>query len=95
MISSGIRLVAWDDLKCKHIQPIKKHGNIVAAKITVYAGSDEQYYSLISPEAYHALDEWLEFRRKSGEQVTDESWLMRNLWDLTTPTGGPRTCIDP
>ena len=93
MISSGIRLGAWDDLKYKHIQSTEKDGNIVAAKIIVYAGSEEQYYSFISPEAYHALNEWVDVRKKSGEKVTDESWLMRNLWDVTTPTGGPRGLI--
>jgi integrase len=95
MSSSGIRVGAWDDLKWKHIKPIEQGGNIVAAaaKIIVYAGSDEQYYSFISAEAYQALDEWMNFRKKSGEKVTDESWLMRNLWDVTTPTGGPRGLI--
>jgi len=93
MISSGIRLGAWDDLKYKHIKPIIQNGNIVAAKIIVYAGSDEQYYSFISAEAYQALDEWMDFRKKSGEKIIDESWLMRNLWDVTTPTGGPRGLI--
>lgn len=33
MISSGIRLAAWDDLKYKHIQPIYKDEVIIAAKI--------------------------------------------------------------
>ena len=51
MISSGIRLAAWDDLKYKHIQPIERNGNIVAAKIIVYPGSEEEYYSFISPES--------------------------------------------
>jgi integrase len=91
MLSSGIRLAAWDDLKIKHIKPIKdKEGAVVAAKIIVYAGSDEQYYSFITPEAYSALNEWVEFRRVSGERITEESWLLRNLWDVTTPSGGPR-----
>jgi site-specific recombinase XerC len=95
MSSSGIRVGAWDDLKWKHIKPIEQGGNIVAAaaKIIVYAGSDEQYNSFISAEAYQALNEWMDFRKKSGEKVTDESWLMRNLWDVTTPTGGPRGLI--
>jgi len=29
MVSSGIRLVAWDHLKWKHITPIEKDGNII------------------------------------------------------------------
>ncbi len=93
MVSSGIRLAAWDDLKLKHVQPIEKDGNVVAAKIIVYAGSDEQYYSFITPEAYISLKEWVDFRKNSGEKVTDESWLLRNLWDVTTPSRGPRGLV--
>src|SRR5215208_6955272 len=39
MISSGIRLGAWDYLKWKHIVPIMDdNGEVLAAKIIVYAG---------------------------------------------------------
>ncbi len=37
MISSGIRLGAWDYFKWDHIRPIEKVGKVVAAKIIVYA----------------------------------------------------------
>jgi len=99
MILCGMRLGAWNDLQYKHIQPIKRgdegEGNeqIVAAKITIYAGSDEQYTSFITKEAYQAIEEWMDYRRKCGEQITDESWLVRNLWDVTTPSGGPRGLV--
>jgi integrase len=94
MISCGMRLGAWNDLQYKHIQTVKnEEKNIVAAKITIYAGSDEQYTAFISKEAYRAIEEWMDFRRNSGEQVTDESWLLRNLWDVTTPSGGPRGLV--
>lgn len=55
MFSSGIRLGAWNYLKWKHIVPIP-NGNGVA-KIIVYAGEPEEYYSFISAEAYNALKE--------------------------------------
>ncbi len=93
MISSGIHLAAWNDLKFKHIQPYIKDGNTIAAKITVYPGSEEQYYSFITPEACSALREWQDFRKSSGEVITNESWLLRNLWDSTTPSGGPRGLV--
>jgi hypothetical protein len=49
MISSGIRIGAWDFLKWKHVIPIENNnGSIVAAKIIVYAGEPEQYYSFIT-----------------------------------------------
>jgi integrase len=93
MVSSGIRLGAWDDLQFKHIQVIEINNKIAAAKIKVYAGSDEQYESFITPEAYSALMEWRHYRQCSGEKITEESWLMRNLWDVTTPSGGPRGLV--
>ena len=27
------------------------------------------------------------YRKQSGEKITGDSWLMRNLWDVTTPKG--------
>jgi hypothetical protein len=91
MCSSGIRLGAWEYLKWKHVEPIRRRdrgddGNrIVAAKIIVYAGEKEQYFSFITPEAFEALEEWMEYRRTSGEDINGESWLMRTVWDTTTP----------
>jgi integrase len=93
MISSGIRLAAWDDLKFKHIQPIERNGQIVAGKIIVYPGSEEQYYSFITQEACNNLNEWKDYRKNNGETITDESWVLRNLWDVTTPSGGPRGLV--
>ena len=52
MGSSGIRLGAWDYLRWKDIQPIERQGKVVAAKIIVYAGEHDEYYSFITPEAY-------------------------------------------
>jgi integrase len=60
----------------------------VAARITVYAGENEQYYSYITPEALKALQEWMDYRRQAGEQITPDSWVMRDLWDTGFPSGG-------
>jgi integrase len=87
MSSSGIRLSAWDYIKWKHIIPLSRNGRIVAAKILVYAEDDDEYFSFISQEAFEALQDWINYRKASGEEVTSESWLMRNLWDVTTPKG--------
>ena len=81
MLSSGIRVGSWESLRWRDIIPIEQDGNIVAAKIIVYSGDPEQYFSFISPEAYFALNEWMTFRASQGEKVTKESYLMRDLWD--------------
>jgi hypothetical protein len=77
--SSGIRLGAWDYLRWKDVEPIIENEEIVTAKLTVYDGTDEQYTTFITPEAYGSLKQWIEFREKSGERVTGESWLMAEL----------------
>lgn len=82
MASSGIRLGAWDYLKWGHIRPIiGKEGEILAAKVIVYAEEEEEYFSFISKEAYQYLKEWIDYRSFSGESINDESWVMRDLWD--------------
>ena len=65
----------------KDILPIEPHGKIVAAKIIVYAGDDEEYFSFISPESYNELRKWMKFRHESGEEICGNSWVMRQLWD--------------
>jgi len=87
MTSSGIRLSAWNYLKWNHIAPVLRDDQIVAARIQVYADDDDEYFSFITREAFNALDEWMTYRKQSGEKITGDSWLMRNLWDVTTPKG--------
>lgn len=88
MASSGIRLGAWDYLKWKHIIPYKKNENsddkddeIIAAKIIVYAGEPEEYYSFITPEAFYSLKQWMGLRQRHGEKITGESWILRDQWE--------------
>jgi len=85
MVSSGIRVGAWDYLRWGNIVPINKNGNLVAAKMIVYAGEPDEYFTFMTPEAYFALESWMEFRKKSGESINSESWLMRNLWNSLRP----------
>ena len=88
MASSGIRLGAWDYLRWGDIRPIEIDGKIVAAKIIVYAGEeDDEYFSFISLEAFNELQNWMKYRESSGEVINDNSWLMRDLWDTRVPQG--------
>jgi hypothetical protein len=85
MVSSGIRVGAWDYLHWGNVVPIKNGDCLVAAKMTVYAGEADEYFTFISPEAFRALESWMEFRKNSGESITSDSWLMRNLWNSLRP----------
>jgi hypothetical protein len=91
MCSSGIRIGAWDFLKWKHIvRQDDENGKMIAAKIIVYAGTEEEYYSFISLEAYVSIKEWMDFRSSFGENISGESYLMRDLWQTTNLNYGAR-----
>ena len=81
MVSSGIRVGAWDYLQWGNIKPMEEDGKIVAARMIVYDGEDDSYITYITPPAYRELTEWMKYREESGEVITDESWVMRDLWD--------------
>jgi integrase len=87
MASTGIRVGAWDYLRWKDVKPIERGGRVVAAKVTVYSGDEDKYYTYATPEAYEAARSWMEYRTQCGETITGASWVMRNLWDVTTPIG--------
>ena len=95
MTSSGIRLGSWDYLKWGHIRPIERDGEIVAAKVIVYAGEDEEYFTFISKKAMFSLMDWMKYRENSGELISKESWLMRDLWDTGAVQGGPGLVTRP
>jgi hypothetical protein len=91
MVSSGIRLGAWDLLQWKHIELILGEDEVIrAAKLRVYVGDMEEYYSFITPEAYKVLKDWMDFRASYGEKITENSWLMRDLWQTTNMNYGAR-----
>jgi hypothetical protein len=84
MASSGIRLGAWDYLRWKHVASITNGlGEIIAAKLIIYAGDREEYYTFVTAEAYNSLKDWMDFRASYGEKITGESWVMRDLWQTT------------
>jgi integrase len=80
MLSSGIRLGAFDYLNWGHIEKIEEKGQLVAGIIKVYAGTSDEYFSFITPECYEALDEYIAFRKSSREKVGNDSPLIRDLF---------------
>jgi hypothetical protein len=92
MTSSGIRLGAWDYLRWKDIRLIERNREVIAAKIIIYAQDEEEYFSFITPEAYHELLKWMNYRKDSGEIIDGNSFVLRNIWD--TKQGFKRGFID-
>jgi hypothetical protein len=80
MESSGCRLGAFEYLTYGDITPIKKNGLIIAAKIMIYAGTNDEYESFITPECYHAIEEYLSYRKSQGEKITKTTPVIRDLF---------------
>jgi len=72
-LEPGIR---WGNVK-----PIERNGKVVAAKIIVYAGDEEEYFTFITSEAYSELEKWMTYRSGCGELINEKSWVMRHLWN--------------
>jgi hypothetical protein len=41
---------------------------------------EKSNFKFITPKAYHALKDYMDFRADCGEKITDESWLIRDRW---------------
>ncbi|TVP41182.1 site-specific integrase [Candidatus Nitrosocosmicus arcticus] len=83
LVSSGVRIGAFETLRWKHIVPLNdKSQEIIAAKIRVYPGEREEYYSFVTVEAYNALEDWMDYRAACGEKITKESFVMRDIWQI-------------
>jgi hypothetical protein len=90
MASSGIRVDAWNYLKYKHITPLYSPQNdkvVIAAKLKIYDTKPDPYYTFCTPEAYQAIEEYMQFRASHGEKITPESWVLRDKF-LTTADKG-------
>lgn len=80
-LTSGIREGAIESLKIRDVTPILKDGEVVAGRMLIYLGYEEQYVTFITPEAYKAQQDYIEYRRRSGENVTANSPLFRDKFD--------------
>ena len=92
MLSSGIRVGAWNGLRWKHVKPIcdPDKGNLIAAKLQVYVRESEEYFTFMTPEAYLVLKDYIDFRELHGEKITGESWLIRDTWQKIDKKHGHR-----
>jgi integrase len=86
MASSGMRLGGFQGLTDGCIKPIydEKSGKLLAAHVIVYKGTDEEYDTFVSPEAYHAYEEYHNLRIKFGEKITKNSPILLRRFDISS-----------
>lgn len=73
MASSGIRLGAL---------PLLRLRNLEGSKLTVYENDREEYFTFITPECRKAVDTYLDYRKRYGEVLTPQSYLIREQFDI-------------
>jgi integrase len=79
MSSSGIRVGAIPTLLVGHLTKIPQYS---LYKIKVYAGNKKsRYYTFCTPECAKEIDKYLDYRKRSGEHITDKSPLLRQQFD--------------
>ena len=70
---------AITNLKIRHLDADKHN------MITIYEKSPEQYFSFITPECKKAVDAYLDMRSRHGEELTPDSYLIREQYDIRNP----------
>jgi integrase len=75
--STGIRKGALPPLRLRNL---KKIDNLY--KFTIYEGDREEYTTFCTPECASLIDSYLDFRTRSGEKLTPESYLIREDFDI-------------
>jgi integrase len=78
LASTGMRIGAVPLLKIKNLTKIQDY-NIY--KIVVYEGSEEQYFTLCTPECTAAIESYLAYRERSGERLEKNAPLIREQYD--------------
>jgi integrase len=89
--SSGLRVGGLVTLLLKHLIPIDKY-NIY--QIEVYKKSREAYTTFCTPETRAAIDSYLDWRKRLGEKLTQESPLFRAEFDTRFAARAPGKQID-
>ncbi len=94
MASTGMRMGALSGLLYGNLTLIPEHD---LYQIEVYATSKKwRYITYCTPECRQALDIYLNYRRRLGENITDETPLIRELFSPSNPftINAPKRCTN-
>ena len=76
--STGMRKGALHELQIKHLKKMEHD----CYGFLVYAGSTEEHWSFLTPEASRELDLYLEQRKTDGEKFNDNSPIFRMAYQI-------------
>ena len=78
MASAGVRVGALPSLRKRNLERINS-----IYKISVYEGSNSSYYTFCTSECASYIDAYFEYRIQNGEKLHDNSFLIRDQFDIT------------
>ena len=83
MASTGMRVGAIPGLRISDIRKIEEFNLYL---VNVYANSRKcRYYVFTTPECAGAIDDYLAYRKRLGEEIKDSSPLIRNHISVDNP----------
>ena len=89
LCSTGMRIGALRTLQMGDLalpeSGLKTEGKLSIYRIHVYARTRDKYFTFCTPECYNAIEEYLEYRRKSGETLTNKAPLIREQFNIDNP----------
>ena len=84
MSSAGLRVGAVPTLRVKDLEPVDKYK---LYKIRVYSKSvKSRYVSMLTPECRQSISQYLDYRRRWGERITDDFPLFRADYNVREGT---------
>jgi len=76
LASSGVRVGAIPELKISNLVDLP----LGCKGVLVYEDSTEEYWTIITPEAVEALNQYLDKRKSDGEIITPNSPVFREIY---------------
>jgi hypothetical protein len=85
MASSGMCLGGFQGMTDGCVKPIydETTNKLLAAHVVVYKGTEDEYDTFISPEAFYAYEEYRNLRIKFGEKITKNSPILLRRFDIS------------
>ncbi|MGH9985401.1 MAG: tyrosine-type recombinase/integrase, partial [Nitrososphaeraceae archaeon] len=81
MASTGMRMGALHSLQICDLTKIEFQNSILY-KVQVYARTRDKYSGFCTLECAKAIDEYIDYRKRFGEEITDKSPLIREQFNL-------------
>jgi Site-specific recombinase XerD len=85
LASTGMRIGAIPGLRLRNLEKIEVEVGIKIYKIIVYENDNEEHFTFCTPECAKAIDEYLEMRKRYGEKLYQDCYLVREQFDIRDP----------